>query len=240
MSSIYKVFIPTYLYIKQHKITGKLYFGKTTRNPTKYKGSGKHWKSHINKHGKHIETLWYCLYTDEQTIKESALSFSQLWNIVESSEWLNLIEEDGLHGGDTSKSDNYQKYIPLMSEKYKRYKWWNNGIDQIFRPESPNENYIRGRLPFNNIGAQIGANIQSKKIWVNNNSKEMMVIPCEIPNGFKKGRLLEKTFANGKLRHSPKNTKWWTNGEHNKMSSISPGPEWKLGRTINPPNQVRV
>jgi hypothetical protein len=31
-------FKPTWLYIKQHTVTGLKYFGKTTRNPEKYKG----------------------------------------------------------------------------------------------------------------------------------------------------------------------------------------------------------
>lgn len=35
--TIYK---PTYLYIKVHSITGMKYFGKTTKNPIKYDGSG--------------------------------------------------------------------------------------------------------------------------------------------------------------------------------------------------------
>lgn len=53
------IYTPTYLYIKQHTITGKLYFGKTIKDPEKYMGSGTHWKRHINKHGKeHVETLW--------------------------------------------------------------------------------------------------------------------------------------------------------------------------------------
>lgn len=44
------VFRPTFLYIKQHTITGKLYFGKTSKNLDKmlsYKGSGKYWLDHI-------------------------------------------------------------------------------------------------------------------------------------------------------------------------------------------------
>lgn len=56
-------FVPTYLYIKRHTITGKLYFGKTTKTDmdfSKYKGSGKHWSNHIKKHGKeHVETIWF-------------------------------------------------------------------------------------------------------------------------------------------------------------------------------------
>ena len=93
-------FVPTYLYVKHHSVTGKLYFGKTSKkDPTKYPGSGKHWKSHIKVHGKeHIETLWYCLFFDEESIKEFALMCSSLWNIVESDDWLNFKPENGIDG----------------------------------------------------------------------------------------------------------------------------------------------
>lgn len=92
-------FTPTYLYIKQHNISGKLYFGKTTKNPETYLGSGTHWRRHINKHSKeHIETLWYCLFFDQETISEFALMFSEQQNIVESRDWLNKIPENGLDG----------------------------------------------------------------------------------------------------------------------------------------------
>jgi hypothetical protein len=94
------VFIPTYLYIKRHLVTGKLYFGKTIKNPETYYGSGKHWTLHYKKHGKeHIETLWYCLFYDKESIQEFALNFSKQETITESDQWLNLKDEDGLSGG---------------------------------------------------------------------------------------------------------------------------------------------
>lgn len=91
-------FLPTYLYIKQHSITGKLYFGKTNRDdPIKYPGSGTHWKNHFKKHGKeHVETLWYCLFDDRIECTEFALMCSKQWDIVDSDQWLNKIPEDGL------------------------------------------------------------------------------------------------------------------------------------------------
>lgn len=95
-----KKFKPTYLYIKQHSITGKFYFGKTTRTDVeKYYGTGIQWKNHIAYHGKeHIVTLWYCLFHDEDSIREFALLCSQQWQIVESDDWLNLIPETGMDG----------------------------------------------------------------------------------------------------------------------------------------------
>lgn len=92
-------FTPAHLYIKQHTVTGKLYFGKTINNPLKYDGSGTHWVRHIKKHGKeHIVTLWYELFTDKDEIQRFALSFSEDMNIVESKQWLNAKMENGLDG----------------------------------------------------------------------------------------------------------------------------------------------
>lgn len=96
------VFIPTYLYIKHHKITGKLYFGKSTRKESRmltYTGSGTHWKNHINKYGKeHVITLWYELYDNIFDLVADALSMSKSFDIVNNKSWLNLIVENGLTG----------------------------------------------------------------------------------------------------------------------------------------------
>lgn len=95
-----KIFKPTYLYIKQHSITGKYYFGKTTKNPIDYMGSGKHWTNHIKFHGtKYVVTHWYHLFDDKKELAEFALNFSKEMNIVESDQWLNLKAENGLDGG---------------------------------------------------------------------------------------------------------------------------------------------
>jgi len=112
-------FTPTYLYIKQHTITGKMYFGKTIDDPEKYPGSGTHWKDHIKKHGKeHVETIWYCLFFDKETISEFALKCSTQWNIVESKEWLNKIPENGLDGGcpGVLKTGKAAKGVPKSDE----------------------------------------------------------------------------------------------------------------------------
>ena len=90
-------FKPTYLYIKQHKVTGLKYFGKTTNDPLRYCGSGAVWKNHINYHGReHVETIWYQLFNDIDECRNYALKFSEDNNIVESKDWANLIVEDGL------------------------------------------------------------------------------------------------------------------------------------------------
>ena len=94
------IFKPKYLYIKQHSVTGLMYFGTTHRNPIKYLGSGKYWLRHINKHGKeHVVTLWHELFTNKDELVQFATQFSKDLNIVKSKSWANLKDENGLDGG---------------------------------------------------------------------------------------------------------------------------------------------
>jgi hypothetical protein len=90
-------------------LTGKLYFGKTIKkDPITYNGSGQHWSPHVKKHGReYVETLWYCLFHDEEELTKFALMCSEMWNIVKSDEWLNIIPENGTYG------------FPLTKEQYK-------------------------------------------------------------------------------------------------------------------------
>lgn len=127
--NIYESFKPTFLYIKQHSITKKLYFGKTIKNPEKYYGSGKHWIPHIKKHGKeYVETIWYCLYLTPESIKEAALSFSKLWDIVKSDDWLNLIEEDGLGNVLPIGHKKTKEHIEKISHSNKGKIPWSKGL----------------------------------------------------------------------------------------------------------------
>jgi len=98
-------FQPTYLYIKRHSITGLLYFGFTAEDPEKYLGSGKHWKRHLRKHGKEfVETIWFCLFNDQEELTKFALMCSEYMDIVKSKDangkkiWANLMVENGRTG----------------------------------------------------------------------------------------------------------------------------------------------
>lgn len=92
-------FQPTWLYIKQHNKTGLKYFGKTVRDPHKYKGSGKYWLRHLKIYGNDVSTIWCQLFETKDHLNEYAIAFSMNNSIVESKEWANLIIEDGLGGG---------------------------------------------------------------------------------------------------------------------------------------------
>lgn len=88
----------TYLYVKTHSITGLKYFGKTTKDPFKYPGSGVHWKRHLRKHGKEHVTEIIAVFDDPDECEKFALEFSQKNDIVESAAWANLIPENGKDG----------------------------------------------------------------------------------------------------------------------------------------------
>jgi len=98
-----RAFRPTYLYIKRHNLTGKLYFGKTTLDYEEmlaYLGSGTLWNKHINKHGiEYVETIWFCLFYDKEDCRKFAENFSDQEKIVESKIWANLRPENGIDGG---------------------------------------------------------------------------------------------------------------------------------------------
>jgi hypothetical protein len=115
-----------YLYVKTHNITGLKYLGKTTKDPFKYQGSGKYWKRHIKKYGYDVVTE--ILYQSEniEDIRKIGMYYSNVWNIVESEDWANLIEEYGT-GGDTSSIIDYVERDKRNLEKY--------GVSCVFKSQ---------------------------------------------------------------------------------------------------------
>lgn len=91
-------YTPTFLYIKRHRVTGLLYFGKTINNPLSYKGSGVEWCEHCDTNSWDVETLWYCLYTEREELVNFAIKFSVQEDIVRSKLWANRQIENGRGG----------------------------------------------------------------------------------------------------------------------------------------------
>jgi len=108
-------FKPTWLYLKQHNITGLKYVGKTINDPETYSGSGLYWAQHLKVHGNNISTIWKRLFTNQKELTKFALNYSYKNNIVESNEYANLRPEDGLMGGDTGISDHGRKVLSEQS-----------------------------------------------------------------------------------------------------------------------------
>jgi len=147
---------PTYLYIKEHSITGMRYFGKTTKtDPYKYQGSGKHWQRHIKKHGKeYVKTTWVSEpFTDESRLVEFAMLMSEELDVVKSNKWANLKEENGLDGGGDWSSMKGKKQTPEHLEKLSKVRKgrtpWNKGKstpDEVKKKISVSE---KGRSAWN-------------------------------------------------------------------------------------------
>lgn len=108
-----KEFKPTYLYVKTHNKTGLKYFGKTTKNPFTYLGSGKYWVRHLKVHGTDITTEIIGFFSDPAECRLKAIDFSKKNKITESVEWANIQDETGLDGGDTAR---FRKYTPMTAE----------------------------------------------------------------------------------------------------------------------------
>lgn len=98
-----------YLYIKTHNETGLKYFGKTIQDPFKYKGSGKYWMRHLKVYGNNATTEIVGCFEDIEECREAALKFSRVNDIVNSKEWANLCEENGLPGAVEGHSYNKGK-----------------------------------------------------------------------------------------------------------------------------------
>ncbi len=100
------IFKPTWLYIKEHKITKLKYFGKTVRDdPVSYIGSGTYWLNHLKKHGNNVDTIWMTLFTDKDELISFAVKFSQENDILNATDekgnkiWANLMIETGIGPG---------------------------------------------------------------------------------------------------------------------------------------------
>jgi hypothetical protein len=134
----------TYLYHKRHVETGLNYFGKTAKNPYEYLGSGVYWTRHLATHGANIETVQVWGFTDLNECSAFALDFSKKYNIVESSEWANLRDENGRDGG----------YTPSAYTKEARLKKGAKLKGRVFRKETRDkqvatrkQNYIKENHP---------------------------------------------------------------------------------------------
>lgn len=177
-------FKPTWLYIKQHAITGKLYFGRTSKkNVLNYLGSGSYWTNHIKRYGvQHVKTLWCHLFFDAETIREFAINFSHQNKIVESNDWANLIIEDGLSSGDhsgmiTVKYPNSDKCFKVSKTDER----WVNGLVVGVNKNRPTKNITKEKLA-----------ITSKNYWCSPEGKDKASAQSSGKNNPMYGKIKEK------------------------------------------------
>jgi hypothetical protein len=148
-----------YLYLKTHNKTGLKYLGKTEQDPFKYKGSGVRWLKHIKKHGYDVTTEILFETEDREELREVGIQYSESWDIINSSNFANIMLESG-DGGDTSDSEKFKEFLQtrdISGDKNGMFgrsavtegnlKWYNNGLDTIYVTEGTQPaDYTRGRL----------------------------------------------------------------------------------------------
>jgi hypothetical protein len=154
-----------YLYKKTHNVTGLKYLGKTvSKDPFSYPGSGIHWKRHLNKHGNDVTTEILKECETEQDLIYWGKYYSKLWNIVNSKEWANLIEEAGPGGswGEKSKkklSNTKKKELARLSSEERKQRVLNS----CCKPES----YTKERIEKARLGT-IGKKKTKTEAWLKN------------------------------------------------------------------------
>lgn len=96
-----------YILLKTHNVTKLKYLCRhvTDNEHTcyTYTGSGTYWKRHIEKHGNDVSTqiLAKCETYVEAT--KIGIEYSKLWNVVDSDEFANLVQESGQGGSEVAK-----------------------------------------------------------------------------------------------------------------------------------------
>lgn len=192
------------IYIKIHNATGKKYLGKTTSaDPHRYKGSGKLWKRHIAKHGYDVTTRVIYKTECKDQLREAGLIFSKLFDVVESKEFLNLMEESGDGGNNRmhwteeqysnwrqSLDGHKKKNTKNMSAAQKR----DSGIKSAQQKEwHSNPENRQKKLRSMAEGCQSvdsrkkRAKTMSSLKWCNDGTKNYRL--KEIPEGYSSGRL---------------------------------------------------
>lgn len=91
---------PVHLYIKTHKTTGLKYFGRTVEDPSVYQGSGAYWTRHLAKYGNDVSTQIVGTYHDDGDLRAAAQIFSSTNRIADSTDWANLLPENGDEAGE--------------------------------------------------------------------------------------------------------------------------------------------
>lgn len=214
----------TYLYHKRHVRTGLNYFGKTTRDPYKYNGSGIYWKKHLKKHGIEVETVEVWAFADINECKNFAIEFSIKHHIVESKDWANFVIENGVDG----QSPGFKN--PKLSE-----------YNKVHNKDRKNQlGYIPNRLGKKDSVETIEKKRQAHlgKIYgpLSEETKQKISKSNSGPrphtSGSKNSMYGYVWSATQKelLKEKRKGKVWWNNGLDCKMSVNCPGEGYTRGR----------
>jgi stalled ribosome alternative rescue factor ArfA len=84
------------LLLKTHNKTGLKYLCQTSQEDYhRYPGSGVYWRRHLSTHGWDWETQVLKECTDKEQVTKWGAYYSDLWNVVDSPDYANLVKETG-------------------------------------------------------------------------------------------------------------------------------------------------
>lgn len=105
--------------LKTHNSTGMQYLcyhRGTDKSCFQYNGSGKYWKLHLKKHGTDVSTRILESSDDKDYISDKGIEYSNMWDIVNSDKFANLIVEDA------QKSFSCIDYVKCAVDRKERIK----------------------------------------------------------------------------------------------------------------------
>ena len=197
-----------YLYLKTHNKTNRKYLGKTvSEDPHLYQGSGKVWKRHIAKHGYDVTTEILLTTDCKDELKEMGLYYSDLWNIVESKEFANLMKESGDGGAQVWSEESRRKLSesnkgqsrkqPPQTEATK--KATSERMKKFLSDPIKREKHLSTFRA--NYDADKASKAISKLKWCNDGTRSYR--KEIIPEGFSAGRLVRSKLLNQTLNVVP-------------------------------------
>lgn len=218
----------TYLYHKRHRITGLNYFGKTIRDPYKYKGSGLYWKRHLTQHGNQVDTIQVWAFNNLEECKNFAIEFSVTHNIVESKDWANFVVENGIDGQSPGfKNISLSEYNKAHNKDRKNKPGY---IPNRLDKKDTEETIAKKRK--SHLGKKHGPMSAERyqqhlnMIQETNNSRSNNLKGTKNPMF---GKLVSGETRD-KLRKQTSGKFWWHNNVTSTMAKESPGPDWVRGR----------
>jgi hypothetical protein len=180
--------------IKEIEQTGMKYLCKRKQHATdetdhlKYRGSGVLWRRILRAHPEYtIKTTVLGLFTKEE-LAIKGLYYSEIYNIVESDQWANLINEVG-DGGDTSNTEKYKDSLSRKkNDPFRRLrKTIHNPLTKEIRRILPTESLPEGFVWGNTPGKEFGPKKGQTVVYHNGESKIYLKKGEDPPPGFVRG-----------------------------------------------------
>ena len=132
-----------HLMIKKCMTTGLQYLCKTSstvKDPYIYQGSGVRWLNHIRKHKSRIITCIIGTYNTKEELVQAGIYYSNLYNVVNDTNWANLTEEKG-DGGLIGTGQLGKNWKIKDTSNMKKAKTQTEARLEVYRKSSGKNNY---------------------------------------------------------------------------------------------------